>query len=106
MDDQEKEQHKLSLLDEQYVLVPRCTDHVTTGNVVVRKIVFKSVWDEACKSLHPAPDPVLLTVKAACNWSTRQGWPLVAGGYYEEDSDTESVLPSWSAECEARGWNV
>jgi hypothetical protein len=43
----------------------------------VRKVIFGPVGDEA---QHPAPDPLLLAVKAAVNWSKRHGPQLLASG--------------------------
>jgi hypothetical protein len=43
----------------------------------VRKVIFGPVGDE---TQHPAPDPLLLAVKAAVNWSKRHGPQLLASG--------------------------
>ena len=89
---------------ENHVKVPSCTEKVHSGSAIVRKVVFRSVLDETTVSLnHPAPHPTLLLVKAAVNFSTRQGWSLVAGGE-SSDSDTDSI-PSGSLEYEDRNYN-
>jgi hypothetical protein len=42
---------------------------------------------------HPAPDPMLLTVKAAINWSWRHGQKLLEGGeLFDEEPSELSVL--------------
>jgi hypothetical protein len=40
--------------------------------------------------MHPAPDPLLLTVKAAVVWSTRYKQQLLAGGEVKDDTDSLS----------------
>jgi hypothetical protein len=53
----------------------------------VRKVTFGRVGDN---EMHPAPDPLLLTVKAAVVWSTRYKQQLLAGGEVKDDTDSLS----------------
>jgi hypothetical protein len=57
----------------------------------VAKITF---WSHESGEGHPAPDPLLLSIKAAINWSSFHGQKLLAGGDPPEDvaSDDESYI--------------
>jgi hypothetical protein len=54
----------------------------------VRKVSFGPVGDT---TRHPAPDPLLLAVKAAVVWSTRHKQQLLAGEEVEDDTDSLSL---------------
>jgi hypothetical protein len=66
-------------------------DDATTTAEVASKAKDKS--DK--KKLHPAPDPLLLAVRAAINWSRRRGQPLLA-------VDDEPVTDGFEAEYDRR----
>ena len=56
----------------------------------VRIVEFANVGDE---QQHPAPDPLLLTVRAAAAWSWRHGQRLkAAADPQEEERDELSIL--------------
>jgi hypothetical protein len=44
-----------------------------------------------CNIVHPAPDPLLLVVKAAINWSKAHEQQLLAGGEYDSDDDISTL---------------
>jgi hypothetical protein len=50
----------------------------------LRVVVFSDLETAAG---HPAPDPLLLAVKAAINWSRRHEQPLRAAGERPEEQD-------------------
>jgi hypothetical protein len=55
----------------------------------VRMVTFGRVGERV---MHPAPDPLLLAVKAAVVWSTRHEQQLLAGGeVVEDDADSLSI---------------
>jgi hypothetical protein len=66
------------------VTVPIQKHDAGTGDLRVRKVTFGPVGD---MTMHPAPDPLLLAVKAAVIWSTRNGQQLLAGGEVKDDTD-------------------
>jgi hypothetical protein len=72
--------------------------------VKVRKIHFA----DCCKTqtkLHPAPDPMLLLLKAASNWLRRQDlYLLPACG--APDADDDDYIITIEEEWKARGWHV
>ena len=45
--------------------------------------------------LHPAPDPLLLLVKAAAIWGRMTGVELIANGEEEDDDDSSG----WEEDC-------
>jgi hypothetical protein len=61
--------------------------NLTNQNLHVRKVTFSGQNDEG----HPAPDPLLLTVKAAINWSWRHGQKLLAGGELSDDDEASEL---------------
>jgi hypothetical protein len=62
--------------------------NVGTSHLRVRKVAFGPVGDE---TQHPAPDPLLLAVKAAVGWSKRHGPQLLVAGERPEEDDIDSV---------------
>jgi len=56
----------------------------------VRKVTFAPAFASPGKAGHPAPDPLLLAVKAAVNWSKFHGQQLMAGGE-DDESDSDMV---------------
>ncbi len=54
----------------------------------VRKVTFGPVGDT---TLHPAPDPLLLTVKAAVVWSTRHRQQLLGSDEVEDDTTDDGL---------------
>ena len=50
---------------------------------------------------HPAPDPLLLLVKAAINWSKFHDFPLLAGGEIEDEEEDDL---SRAAEADFLEW--
>ena len=68
----------------QMVFVPKQISRLPEGKIV-RKVAFAAHEEE---SGHPAPDPLLLTVKAAVNWSARHDFPLLAAGGDQDDVDS------------------
>lgn len=66
-------------------------------NPSVRMIYFTGqAWDDP--NLHPAPDPALLTTKAAVIFSTRHNQRLAAGGETEDDDENWTELDEQAAE--------
>jgi hypothetical protein len=60
----------------------------------VRKIRFgpqTGIITSGSNKLHPAPDPLLLVVKAAVNWSKAHNQQLLAGGEYDSDGDVSTL---------------
>jgi hypothetical protein len=55
----------------------------------VRKIRFGP--QTGCNIVHPAPDLLLLVVKAAINWSKAHDQQLLAGGEYDSDDDISTL---------------
>jgi hypothetical protein len=58
------------------VPVPAPTGAALSGKGHVRKVTFVNAWDKTVEE-HPAPDPILLVLKAAANWSRWHGLPLL-----------------------------
>lgn len=60
----------------------------------VRKVTFASAKKDAFSGGHPAPDPLLLVVRSAVNWSRYYRQPLLAAGEVDSDDDMskQSVL--------------
>jgi hypothetical protein len=73
---------------ELYVTVPLLQTTDIRDLLRVRKVAFGPVGD---RSMHPAPDALLLAVKAAVVWSTRHKQQLLAGGELEDDTDIRSL---------------
>jgi len=82
------------------VVVPTATisDQVATSEEQVsdvkkpvRKVSFDSVKTDHPKG-HPAPDPLILIVKAAVNWSRFHGQPVLAGGEVSSDDEEDDDL--------------
>jgi hypothetical protein len=59
------------------------------GNLRVKKVTFLGQTTEEVG--HPAPDPLLLTIKAAINWSRRHGQTLLAGGELPDDDEASEL---------------
>jgi hypothetical protein len=74
------------------VTVPEPRAVTSDGRVRrVRKVKFGPVIRQQGEAIHPAPDPLLLAVKAAVVWSTRHQQRLLAGGEVEDDADSLSI---------------
>lgn len=54
-------------------------------------MAFGPVEREEGEDIHPAPDPLLLAVKAAVVWSTRHRQQLLPSGEVEDDVDSLSI---------------
>ena len=72
--------------------IAKCPRNLSVENQRVRKITFASLVDDDAGGGHPAPDPMLLAVKAANNWSAAHGRRLLAGAEPEEDEMSERSL--------------
>jgi hypothetical protein len=65
----------------------------STENLKVRVVTFSNCDAPAdARADHPAPDPLLLSVKAAINWSRRHHQGLRAAGERPEEEDELDVL--------------
>jgi hypothetical protein len=58
-------------------------------NLRVRKVSFSQYG--GTEGVHPAPDPLLLTVKAAINWSWRHEQQILAGGELSDDDEASEL---------------
>jgi hypothetical protein len=68
------------------ITVPSASGSQPQADHHVRKVIL------GLSGLHPAPDPLLLAVKAAVVWSVRNGQRLLPGG--EQDDDDNSSIES------------
>jgi hypothetical protein len=68
------------------------------GDLRIGKVSFHSHAPQSRGILnHPAPDPMFLAIKAAINWSRRNGQQLLVTGEPEEEKQGDE-LDSWSEE--------
>jgi hypothetical protein len=66
---------------------------------LVRKVSFDTA------NGHPAPDPMLLVLKAADSWTSLREIPMFRDVREQDDSDSESTgVMSLAAEAQMRGW--
>ena len=72
--------------------IAKCPRKLSVENQRVQKVTFASLVDSGAVGGHPAPDPMLLAVKAANNWSAAQGRRLLAVAETEEDEMSERSL--------------
>ena len=70
------------------VTVPATKSEVNYSLLKVRMVTFHDVSDA---DHHPAPDPLLLAVKAATIWSRRKNQPLKAAAEPQEDDDDDEL---------------
>jgi hypothetical protein len=84
-------QTKVSLTGKVIVPNRRAASDDSSDQVRVAKITF---WSHESGQGHPAPDPLLLSIKAAINWSSFHDQKLLAAGDPPEDvdSDDESYI--------------
>ena len=61
------------------ITVPAVNWSVPLASMKVRKVTFERFNLQGVNGGHPAPDPILLTAKAACVFSKRHGEAIAAG---------------------------
>jgi hypothetical protein len=72
------------------VIVPQVASNM--GNLRVGKVTFQAHTVRG-ETAHVAPDPLLLVIKSANNWSRRNGQQLLVSGDYQEEDACEESMP-------------
>jgi hypothetical protein len=75
--------------NEEGVIVPKSLD-LRNSNVAL--IEFSSHHEDNNNKVHLAPDPLLLVIKSAANWSWRNGQKMLAVGEPPEEEDELDIL--------------